>query len=98
MAPKKKKPKIRARHYPLTDVTWDCVTNIMDEAFDHPNDTFEQAVRRHLPHGFKGKPNGAKFRKICLAAFNRERRGMDPDAPKKITTIAKSMRSRRAVR
>jgi hypothetical protein len=88
----KRKP-IRSRHYPLTDTTWDCVTNIMDEAYDHPNDTFEQAVRRHLAHGFRGRKNAAKFKKIALAMFNRERRDKVPYGPKKVTTIAKSMRS-----
>jgi hypothetical protein len=73
--PKKRKPTAaQLRKIPLPENQWDCPANFYEDAFDSPQHTFRDAVRRHLgPHGFRGFRNAVVYKQHCLDEFNRGR-------------------------
>ena len=84
MKPKPKKNKLtvtQLRRVKLDESNFQCHSNFYDSAWDHPHQTFEDAVRTHRGlHGFRGDKNAAALRQQCLDEWNKIRDEMIDEA------------------
>jgi hypothetical protein len=85
---KKHKPTIaELRKVKLDESNYQCPSNFYDSAWDHPHQTFKDAVRTHRGlHGFRGDKNAAALRQQCLDEWNRMRDEMIDEARRQEAT------------
>jgi hypothetical protein len=72
-AKRKSQPTVaELRKVKLDDSNYQCPSNFYDSAWDHPHQTFKDAVRTHRRlYGFRGEKNGAARRQQCLDEWNK---------------------------
>jgi len=72
---KKRNPTVaELRKVKLDESNFQCPSNFYDSAWDHPHQTFEDAVKTHRgPNGFHGDKNAAALRQQCLDEWNKMR-------------------------
>jgi hypothetical protein len=86
--PTKRKPTVaELRKVKLDGSNSQCPSNFYDSAWDHPRQTFEDAVKTHRgPNGFRGDKNAAALRQQCLDEWNQMRDEMIDEARRREAT------------
>lgn len=57
----------------LTVHQWEIVGQFNDFAYEYPNLTFDEVVKKELAKPFPNTPRGRKLRSECKKVFDRER-------------------------